>query len=132
MKYLRILVFIIPTVMWSQNLNKHLWQNRIITITANKANSAKAISQLNALKIDTNKLIERKLIIYLCIDKDCKFYDFKNEIKLVKAKKTSENFRVSLIGLDGGVKFRSNKIEKANVFFNLIDKMPMRQQELKN
>ena len=54
------------------------------------------------------------------------------QVKVVLVNKRLTGFNVVLLGLDGGEKFNSNNVEKANVFFNLIDKMPMRRQELRN
>lgn len=47
---------------------------------------------------------------------------------------SSENsdFQLLLIGLDGGVKYRSNSHVPADELMRLIDAMPMRRQEIKN
>jgi hypothetical protein len=60
------------------------------------------------------------------------YYDFKNDKKELLIHEKITGFNVVLIGLDGGKKFNSNTVEEANMFFNLIDKMPMRRQELRN
>ena len=41
-----------------------------------------------------------------------------------------EDFILILIGKDGGVKYRTNEPVKINKIFELIDKMPMRMQEI--
>ncbi|TBN05404.1 DUF4174 domain-containing protein [Hyunsoonleella flava] len=131
MKYV-VIIFLLSNTVWSQNLDAHLWENRVIVISADKANIQKAESQFNLLNKEKEKLIDRRLVIYKCIEKTCVFYDFKQVEKMSKTNKNPEGFSITLIGLDGGKKYKSNQIEQANVFFDLIDKMPMRRQELKN
>lgn len=41
-------------------------------------------------------------------------------------------FEILLIGLDGGVKLRQDKVIDAETLFARIDAMPMRRQELEN
>lgn len=60
------------------------------------------------------------------------FYDWKNTPKMFKTDTTKQGFSIVLIGLDGGEKYKSNTVEKPDVFLNLIDTMPMRRQELRN
>ena len=42
-----------------------------------------------------------------------------------------DDFNLILIGKDGGVKYNTNKPVKINKIFEIIDKMPMRMQEIK-
>ena len=51
--------------------------------------------------------------------------------ELYKKKSTTDEFEIILIGLDGGVKSRSNVPLRAEEFYRLIDSMPMRQAELR-
>lgn len=43
----------------------------------------------------------------------------------------NDDFEVILIGLDGTIKLRGNKLVSTNELFKLIDSMPMRQREMK-
>ena len=65
------------------------------------------------------------------------------QIKITKVATNTKNFEkysllkinpslltLVLIGKDGGVKFSSNKIITSNKLYSLIDKMPMRKQEM--
>lgn len=72
------------------------------------------------------------MVIYRCIGKKCTYYDSKSKQKMFNREETSENFSISLFGLDGGKKFSSTEIVESNVIFNLVDSMPMRRQELRN
>ena len=131
MKYL-VLVFLLSHTIWSQDIDKYLWENRVIVILADKYNETRATDQFNNLKTEKDKLIDRRLVVYKCVEDKCMYYDFKNDAKVVSVDKEITGFNVVLKGLDGGEKFNSDTVQKVNVFFNLIDKMPMRQQELSN
>lgn len=131
MKYL-VLVFLLSHTIWSQDIDKHLWENRVIVISADKYNETRATDQFNSLKTEKDKLIDRRLVVYKCVEDKCMYYDFKNDAKVVSVDKEITGFNVVLKGLDGGEKFNSDTVQKVNVFFNLIDKMPIRQQELSN
>ena len=131
MKYL-IIVCLISNVMWSQKLDSHLWNDRVIIISADETNSKLAESQFNVLQAERDKLKDRKIVIYKCIRDNCIFYNGKEDSKTIKINASIKGFETILIGLDGGQKFKSKKLEKPSTFFNLIETMPMRQQELKN
>lgn len=118
-------------MIWSQNLDKHLLKQRVIIISADKANLHKAEAQFKLLNKEHKKLTDRKLIVYKCIDNTCTFYDFLKAPKTIRIHKEILGFRVALLGLDGGEKFNSNQVENADVFCSLIDRMPMRRQELR-
>jgi hypothetical protein len=118
--------------MWSQNLDSHLWNNRVILIMADEANAKLAEYQFNVLKAEKNKLKDRKIVIYKCASNSCVFYNDEAATKTIKKDLSIKGFETVLIGLDGGEKFKSKKLEKPSVFLDLIDTMPMRQQELKN
>lgn len=131
MKYL-IIVCLISNVIWSQNLDSHRWIDRVIIISADEANSKLAEYQFNILKAEKDKLKDRKIVIYKCISNSCVFYNGEEVSKTIKMDMSIKGFETVLVGLDGGEKFKSKKLEKPSVFLDLIDTMPMRRQELKN
>ncbi len=131
MKYL-IIVCLISNVIWSQNLDSHRWIDRVIIISADEANSKLAEYQFNILKAEKDKLKDRKIVIYQCISNSCVFYNGEEASKTIKMDVSIKGFETVLVGLDGGQKFKSKKVENPSVFLNLIDTMPMRRQELKN
>ncbi|GAL90474.1 DUF4174 domain-containing protein [Jejuia pallidilutea] len=131
MKYL-ILIILFSNAMWSQNLESHQWKDRILVVNADEKNRERAESQYLLLNKEQQKLIDRKIVLYKCIADTCMFYDWKNTPKMFKTDTTKQGFSIVLIGLDGGEKYKSNTVEKPDVFLNLIDTMPMRRQELRN
>ena len=129
MKYL-ILALLCCNAIFAQNLDKHLWQSRVIIISANKANTEQANLQYAILNAEQQALTERKLVIYKCIDKVCTIGQGKIMDSSRETSKAVEAFSVILIGLDGKEKYKTLSVQKANVFFERIDKMPMRRREL--
>ena len=131
MKYLIFIMFI-SNLMSSQNLNKHQWNDRVIVITADEANREMAEEQFATLMKDKEKLIERKIVLYKCVEEKCTLYNLKDNPTRFQEIETSKGFKIVLIGLDGGEKYSSKSTVKTNVLLNLIDAMPMRRQELKS
>jgi hypothetical protein len=129
MKYL-IVTFLLSNMAWSQNFKMHLWKNRVIVISADRTNYELLESQFNLLNAEKEKLIDRKIVLYKCKENTCAFYNFKQEPKMTKTNSKIVGFSVALIGLDGGEKYKSKKEENPDVFFDLIDTMPMRKHEL--
>jgi hypothetical protein len=117
--------------MWSQNLESHRWKHRVIVIHADEKNSKLADLQYEILEKLEEQLTDRKIVIYKCIAGSCLINDWKRDSKIIQSNNKAKGFSVVLVGLDGYQKFESNKVEQASVFFELIDTMPMRRQELK-
>lgn len=117
--------------MWSQNIETHQWEHRVIVIHANENNHKLAKVQFSLFQKKKQKLIDRKIVLYKCIADTCTFYSWEQAPKRFRTDKTIQGFSVVLIGLDGGEKYKSNNLEKPDVFLDLIDTMPMRRQELR-
>ncbi len=121
----------------AQQLKQHRWQNRLLILVDNEANSDKMLTQLARLKKDKTGLEERKLIVYQFSQKGYrKGLSNKNEWLTITnttnffTKKTTA-FRIYLIGLDGGIKMQKQNPVNISTIFSLIDGMPMRQAELR-
>ena len=125
------------SISFAQDLEKHQWKNRLVSIMSSNIKSKLFNKQIATLTANINGLKERKTIVYKIIPNhyelthnngswitDKNFYD--------RFKKTKNTFEVILIGLDGGVKLRQNEVLTIKKLFTLIDGMPMRQSEMKN
>lgn len=117
--------------MWSQNLDKHQWNERVIMIFADKEHKSLAEQQCELIIKNNEKFLDQRIVLYKCIEDQCTFYDFKDTPKTLASVKDSKGFKIILIGLDGGEKFSSDTFVKPDVIVELIDTMPMRQQELR-
>ncbi|MEO6523683.1 MAG: DUF4174 domain-containing protein [Mucilaginibacter sp.] len=99
--------------------------NRSVLIFADKANNVNVIQQINILKADAKGIHDRD-IIYRVIT-----YSTGNVQQYKKWGVTNVPFTVILIGKDNGEKLRSHEPVSLTRLFDLIDNMPMRQQEIK-
>ncbi|SHG99623.1 DUF4174 domain-containing protein [Winogradskyella jejuensis] len=131
MKYV-VLTLLFSSCLFAQDTNAHLWKERVIIISGNEAARDTIDAQFHRFESQLKELRDRKLVIYRCINKFCVYYDSKSKPKMFNREETSENFSISLFGLDGGKKFSSTEVIESNVIFNLVDSMPMRRQELRN
>jgi len=120
----------------AQDLAKHQWEDRLVLIIAEEKNE-KFQQQLTELQKDQQGLKERKLVIYQILptkySTGFEEENWKNSTELYKKYKTGKSdFRVVLIGLDGGDKLTQTEILSAEKLFRTIDSMPMRQSEMRN
>ena len=130
-KFILILLLINFPVMAinSGPLEKYLWKNRIIvTFSPSKINFErnKFLNSINKNLCDFNA----RNIIHI----DLIFNTNKQEIKIFERSfgnlsLSPIEFRLILIGKDGGIKLNSKKTSIKDIF-NLIDTMPMRKEEI--
>lgn len=123
---MRIFIFsllLIPTMMLSQDFQEYKWKKRVIVVESPTFEDAKAKEQVSLLKAEKSKFDDYKLLI---IEKtnEGKSTDFSSPVK-VRSEVSIKEFKISLIGLDGGVKYRSGKVISVEKFFSLIAAMPM-------
>lgn len=129
---LLIQLLLFTGVVSAQNVASHQWENRVLIISGTKSETTLVEQQFQQFKNKSKQLLERKLVLYKCINDNCMFYNWIDKPKPVKIKNTFPTFSILLIGLDGGKKYTSHKLQQPNAIFKLIDTMPMRAQELLN
>ncbi|MDC7994206.1 DUF4174 domain-containing protein [Altibacter sp. HG106] len=106
------------------------WEHRIICITSETFEDAKATTQIDLVTKDEAGRKERQLLVLHCTDSFCRNALTKASITGAPPKETN-GFSVRLIGLDGGVKFSSETPVSLEKFYELIDQMPMRRAEMR-
>ncbi|RMB58558.1 DUF4174 domain-containing protein [Dokdonia sinensis] len=116
--------------MISQNLKSLQWKKRAIVVYAPSFDDEKAQSQAKKLKEVKSKFDDYKLV-FIEHTNEGERTDF-GEVKFVDITEEFKGFKVFLVGLDGGVKFESSTVQEPQRFFDLIDTMPMRRNEIKN
>jgi len=136
MKKLLFFVLLLPTISFSQDLDKHLWKDRLILVLADSYENPKFTKQLREFNTNTDDLQERKLIVYQITPTSYqkgikKSNTIKNNTLYTRYNSSNEDFKIILIGLDGGIKLESNKVISSSQIFDQIDQMPMRKQELR-
>jgi predicted double-glycine peptidase len=141
MKYFKLLIIIMFTGFQStisaQDLSEHLWKDRVVLVYTEDQASERFTKQLDELKSDMKGLDDRKLVLYSITPThfrkgwDNGAWEVRNG-SLDNFSKAERNFEVVLLGLDGRVKLRQDQLLKRDRLYNTIDKMPMRQRELKS
>ena len=120
---LSFMAIMIPKELQGIELNQYLWKNRIILTFADDEDHPDLIK----LKVEIN---EKNCEI---LKRDILNFHFRNEVKTGNHTTTNDqSFRILLIGKDGGIKYESNRFVSLNQFFELIDSMPMRQEEMQH
>ena len=136
MKEFLILLFI-PLMSYTQHLDKHQWKDRLLLVIVDSYESKSLQKQLALFKDTEKELAERKLVVYQTTP-----FDYKEGMQSSKSLKGSslyqqynqqkKDFKLILIGLDGGVKESYFNPTPPAEIYDIIDQMPMRQQELRN
>ena len=118
-------------VIHSNPLKEYIWKNRVIvTFSPNKNNTDRS-HFLNSINKNLCEYNSRNIIHI-----DLLFNDTGQKIKIFESffkniSLSSSEFRLILLGKDGGIKLNS-RITSLQEIFSLIDTMPMRQEEMLN
>jgi len=125
-----------------QELEEYKWKNRILIIESPSISNTEYKDQLEALANSKQELEDRKLILIEIIENEFRTTHFPPdpnsetwksiENRGDHSKSKGKEFKVILIGLDGGIKLEKKEILKKEELFGLIDGMPMRKSEIKN
>jgi len=99
--------------------------NRLVLIFADKAINANVIQQVNILKADAKGVHDRDIIYKVIPYSPGTVQEYK------KWGVSNVPFTMILIGKDNGEKLRSHEPVSLTRLYDLIDNMPMRQQEIK-
>ena len=115
----------------SSPLDKYLWKNRVVVTFSPSKNNTERNYFLNSINRNLCEFNSRNIIHI-----DFIFNEKNNEIE--KFESSFENlylstneFRLIVIGKDGGVKKRTSTVSLEEVF-SLIDTMPMRRREMRD
>lgn len=130
-------LFLFTHTTWSQNMEKHLWKNRVILIDCATAAEAKCQLQLQEFVNEKEALDDRKIVIYMKKDTQYHILHQPKIMELVSSNKASNSasnstIEMTLIGLDGGIKLHQTDWISKEQLYQLIDSMPMRQSELQS
>ncbi len=129
------------TTLFSQDMDNHLWQNRVLVIQSSDIQNEFYINQLSQFIDQEKELADRKMIIYELINNQYRLTDYSKTLLVSEWKslglksmdiRGSDDFKVTLLGLDGEKKLEQNELLKAKELYRIIDSMPMRQSELRS
>ena len=118
-------------IIQSSPLENYFWKNRvIITFSPSKYNTERSLFlnsiHKNLCEFNSRNIIHIDLLFNEKNHEIEKFGSFFENLSL-----SPSEFRLILIGKDGGIKLNSRKTSLENIF-SLIDTMPMRQEEMLN
>jgi hypothetical protein len=134
-----LFLFCIGSNLFAQNfdLKNYVWRKRILLIFAPNAENELYKRQILATKTGIKDFQERDLIVISIFnqsgfdEKNQSIYIDKVAILRRRYKVLENEFRAILIGKDGGDKASNIQPFKNQQLFNMIDAMPMRQDEVK-
>ena len=104
------------------SLSDFLWIHRPIIVLADSPDDPRFIKQMSLLRADLSELAERNAIILTDTNPSLK--------SALREQLRPRGFMLVLIGKDGGVKLRKPFPWNVREISRVIDKMPMRRQEI--
>ena len=113
------------------------WDNRILVVTANSESDSLYQKQMREFEDREEGFRDRDLIIFSLFRNGMSRLDQQalhqesSEAILEKYGSGDSDFRILLIGKDGGVKLQKDAPVSVEDIFGLIDSMPMRQREMR-
>ena len=120
---LSFMTIMIPKELQGFELSRYLWKNRIILTFAEDEHHPDLIKLKAEMKKNDCEILNRDLL----------HFHFSNDHKIGNITTTNDqSFRILLIGKDGGIKYESNRSVFLIQLFELIDSMPMRQNEMQH
>ena len=120
---LSFMTIMIPKELQGIELNQYLWKNRIILTFADDEDHPDLIKLKAEMKENECEILNRDLL----------HFHFSNDHHFRKLTTTNDqSLRILLIGKDGGIKYESSRSVSILRLFELIDSMPMRQDEMQH
>ena len=111
------------------SLENYKWKNRLILVFAPDIENDTFREQLSEFENRQEEITQRDLLIFKIYAgsdlESSQVEKFQSEFDV-----NPDEFCILLIGKDGTVKMRDNKVVSAETVFDIIDSMPMRQQEM--
>ena len=121
----------------SFSLDRYQWENRLLLVFAPSEKSPPYETQMQLFDPETDGFDDRDLILFRVLDEG-ESYVGDERLSTAAADRLRErfeiapdDFRVILVGKDGGEKRRDTAPVKTSAIFDEIDAMPMRQREMR-
>lgn len=120
-------------------LQPYKWNNRIVILTNKPHDQVRSEKLSKTILNYKQELIERKIIFFEVVEHKFRTFKYSNnnyapskwkESPILYKAFDDKNKRVFLVGLDGGIKYKSEKLNLIEII-KLIDTMPMRRSEIK-
>lgn len=121
-----------------EDFSKLKWRNRVIVFSTQNLKDEAFVTQWTNFKNSTKKLEDRNILLFALskgrvLDKELKVIPSYLIAPLRKKYNIPQTYEgITLIGKDGGVKLQKPMHTEPKVFFEAIDQMPTRQQEMRS
>ena len=132
-----VLSFVFTGFGCAQDLRPLRWENRVLLLFTDSLMHPQYQKMEEALLKEEEAVEARKLVVYTImgrkVSRGLPAETWQDDLPLREASQNlRKGFGLELIGLDGGVKYRSTSAVSLQELWSLIDGMPMRRVELKN
>lgn len=119
---LTIATAILSSPIMAQDMSEYLWQKRPVLVFADSDQDPRFVEQMEYLDAEEDALDERDVVVLTDTDPNSDLRD----------KYHPRGFTLILVGKDGGIKLRKPSPWTVREISRVIDKMPMRQREIRN
>ena len=132
---LSVLLLLQFSTVIGQKIDDYQWKNRLVILLSESEDNEAYLLQTDDLRTVLSGLEERKILV-ISLTPNYQITGIENQNKHIPTlsyknlKKESEGFEILLIGLDGYSKLRQSELLEHQELFDLIDRMPMRRQEM--
>jgi len=107
------------------SLSDFLWKNRLLLVFAPHANDKQLQDTFKILELNYAGLEDRQMVVVRSLASEGDVDPLRQRFQV-----TPDEFRIILIGKDGGAKDQTDRVIDICAIFNLVDGMPMRQHEM--
>ena len=105
------------------DLSEFLWKKRPVLVFANSPDDPAFVEQLELLRARESELTERDVVVLTDTDPEAR--------SALRLKMRPRGFMLVLVGKDGGIKLRKPFPWDVREISRSIDKMPIRQREIR-
>lgn len=106
------------------NLSEFLWKNRPVVVFADSPSDPRFVQQIELLERELSQLADRDIVVLTDSDPSA--------ASPLRTKLRPRGFMLVLLGKDGGVRLRKPLPWSVRELTRVIDKMPIRQQEVRD
>ena len=119
------------------SLDSLKWEHRVLVLFSAHSGEEEYQSQIGEFEGHAAGFDDRDLVLFSIFDDECSRFDG-DVLTNASARSVheqiapeSDGFSIYLIGKDGGVKLEQQQILSTKKLFSTIDRMPMRQREMR-
>ncbi len=105
------------------DLSEFKWKKRPVIVFADSPDDPAFVEQMELLSAQPDRLNERDVVVIVDTDPDAR--------SAIRLKMRPRGFMLTLVGKDGGIKLRKPFPWDVREISRSIDKMPMRQREIR-